>query len=79
MGLTLPDSTQLQLIMRSIGDRNLVETAMAQKIRSLDPGVVVKFEPLDQTIGDMTAGPRSNGMLLASFAGIALLMAVIGV
>ena len=78
-GLTLPDATQMQLILRSIADRKFVETTMAHKIRSLDSGLIAKFQPMDQIIGDMTAGPRFNGVLLTTFAGIAVLMTTIGV
>ncbi len=54
--------------------------AIAKQIRALDQGLVVNFAfTLDETIGDMTAGPRFNGILLLSFAAIALVMAIIGV
>jgi len=39
----------------------------------------VSFTSLEETIADMTTGPRFNGMLLSSFAVIALTMVVIGV
>src|SRR6185312_13268318 len=49
------------------------------KIHSLDPGAIATFEPLDETIGEMTAGPRFNSILVASFAALAFLMAIVGV
>ncbi len=78
-GVTWPESTELTLLVRSLSDRRSLETVIAQKLRSIDPGLLAKFETLNQTIGEMTAGPRFNGMLVASFAAIAFLMAVIGV
>ncbi len=78
-GLAYPDATRLQLILRSIGDQHALESSVAQELRSLDQGLAPHFESLDETMGAMTAGPRFNGVLLASFAAIALLMAVIGV
>jgi putative ABC transport system permease protein len=78
-GLVDPSSTQLQLIVRSIGNQQAIESAMANEVRTFAPGLVVNFESLNQTIGDMTAGPRFNGILLTSFAAIAVLMAVIGI
>ncbi len=77
--VTWPSATELQLIVRSIADQHMVQAALIGKLRSFDPGAIAKFETLDQTIGEMTAGPRFNGILVASFALIAFLMAVIGV
>lgn len=77
--VTWPNTTELQLIVRSIADQHMLEGALIGKLRSFDSGAIAKFQTLDQTIGDMTAGPRFNGILVASFAVIAFLMAVIGV
>jgi putative ABC transport system permease protein len=78
-GPVWPAAPQLQLIVRSVSDQRAFDSAMAKEVRAFDQGLVVNFESLDQTIGDMAAGPRFNGMLLTSFAAIAVLMAVIGV
>jgi predicted permease len=78
-GLTYPEATALQLIVRGIGSQQSLEPAISAEIRKADPGLLVKFESLDEKIDDMTAGPRFNGILLASFAAVAVLMAVIGV
>jgi putative ABC transport system permease protein len=78
-GITWPDATELQLIVGSIGDQHALESAITSKLRSLDSGVIANFEPLDQTITEMTSGPRFNSILLASFAAIAFLMAIVGV
>ncbi len=78
-GITWPDATELQLIVGTIGDQHVLESAMTAKLRSLDPGVVANFESLDQTISQMTAGPRFNSILVAGFAAIAFLMAIVGV
>lgn len=78
-GQAWPDATQLQLIVGSIGDQRGIESAITDKLRSLDPGLIANFEPIDQAITEMTSGPRFNGILVASFAAIAFLMAVLGV
>jgi len=78
-GVTWPDATELQLIVGSIGDQHVLESAIAAKLHSLDPGAIANFEPLDETIGEMTAGPRFNSILVASFAALAFLMAIVGV
>ncbi len=78
-GITWPDATQLQLIVGSIADQHTLERAITAKLHSLDSGAIAKFEPLDQTITEMTAGPRFNSILVASFGAIAFLMAIVGV
>jgi putative ABC transport system permease protein len=44
-----------------------------------DRNLFSKVETLDDAMGQMTATPRFNTVLLATFAGIALLMAIVGV
>jgi putative ABC transport system permease protein len=70
---------QLQIIVRSLGDQTALAPVIREKLRSLDPRLFAKFETLDQAIGEMTAAPRFNSILLASFAAIAFVMAIIGV
>jgi putative ABC transport system permease protein len=72
-------SPELQLIVRSIADRKMVESTLLGKLHSFDPGAIANFQTLNQTIGQMTAGPLFNAILVASFAVIAFLMSVIGV
>jgi putative ABC transport system permease protein len=77
--VTWPGPTQLQLIVGSIGDGHALESAITTKLHSLDPGAITNFEPLDQTITEMTAGPRFSGGLVAIFGAIAFLMAIVGI
>ena len=57
----------------------MLADAVRAKLREMDPGLLARFETLDEAIGRMSAGSRFNGMLVGSFAAIAFLMAVIGV
>ena len=59
--------------------RRLFVGAVRARLREIDPGLLAKFETLDQAIGRMSAGSRFNGVLVGSFAAMAFLMAVIGV
>ena len=71
--------SDLRFLVRNVGDARAVESAIRAELASALPGVFAKFETLDQTIGRMTTAPRFNSMLLASFAGVSFLMAMIGV
>ena len=57
------------------------EGAVARVLRRCAPipGLFTKVETLDEAIGQLTASPRFNTVLLSTFAGIAFLMAMVGV
>jgi putative ABC transport system permease protein len=55
------------------------EGAIARALRSSHPGLFARVESLDAVMGEMTASPRFNTVLLSTFAGVAFLMAIVGV
>jgi putative ABC transport system permease protein len=55
------------------------EGAIAGVLRASHPGLFTKVESLDAAIGEETASPRFNTVLLSAFAAVAFLMAVVGV
>jgi putative ABC transport system permease protein len=65
--------------VRYVGAEPLFTGTVRASLHELDPGLLVKFESLDQAIGRMSAGSRFNGVLVGSFAAMAFLMAIIGV
>ncbi|HEY1948497.1 MAG TPA: ABC transporter permease [Bryobacteraceae bacterium] len=77
--LALYAGSDLHFIVRNIGDTQPLISGVRAKLQAVAPGAFVKFETVDQTITEMTAGPRFNGILLGSFAAISFLMAVVGV
>ena len=78
-GSVYPEANQLQFVIRGIGDPRAIESAIAGKLRSLDPGLLADFQPLDQIVGEMSGGARFNSILVGSFAAVAFLIAVVGV
>jgi ABC-type antimicrobial peptide transport system permease subunit len=77
--IPLDDARDLSFVVRSVANRRFLEDNLRAELRSLDPGLFAKFVTLDEAIGKMDAGPRFNAVLLASFASVALLMAMVGV
>jgi putative ABC transport system permease protein len=65
----------LLFLVRTLAD----EGAVAGVLRAGHPDVFSKVETLDAQIAEKTASPRFNTVLIASFAGIAFLMAIVGV
>lgn len=78
-GVTYPEATELEFVVRSIGDQHALGAAISSKLRSMDSGLMAEFEPASKTIAEMSGGARFNAVLVGSFAAIAFLMAVIGV
>ncbi|MBV8896409.1 MAG: ABC transporter permease [Acidobacteriaceae bacterium] len=78
-GVTYPESTKLQFLLRSVGDQHAFESAISSKLHSIDSGLIAEFEPVSKTIAEMSGGARFNAILVGSFAAVAFLMAVIGV
>ena len=94
-GLTLPAAPQLltlfrqtpkvnfgfkDMLVRSDALPEALEQAVAQQIHALDPRLPLsEVESMSQYIDDITAVNRFTTMVLASFAGIGLLLAVMGI
>jgi predicted permease len=67
------------LFARTIGDPDAIAADLRSIVRSYDPGIAVpRIQSLDAFIADATAQPRFRTVLLASIAGIALMLAMIG-
>jgi predicted permease len=77
--VALYSGSNLAFVVRHIGSDPMFVAAVRAKLHQMDPGMLAKFETLDEAIGRMSAKPRFNGVLVGSFAAVAFLMAVIGV
>jgi predicted permease len=71
--------SEMGFVVRYAGAEPLFAGAVRSILREKDPGLLAKFESLDEAIERLSAGSRFNGLLVGSFAAIAFLMAVIGV
>ncbi len=65
----------LQFLVRGAAPEGVV----ARVLRAAHPHLFTKVTTLDRAIGQVTATPRFNTVLLSTFAGIAFLMAIVGV
>ena len=73
------NASQLLFLVRSAADEQELVSTIRSEVHSLDPGLFVRFQTLDQAMGELSAGPRFNTVLLASFAALAFVMAMFGV
>ena len=69
----------MALVVRASGDAARLGTAVQKEIRALDPEQpVADVRTMEQVIARSIARPRFNMLLLAIFAGVALLLASVG-
>ena len=69
----------MTLVVRTTGDPSRLAGAVSNAVWSLDPDLpVADLKPMEAYLGDSVARRRFNATLLASFAGLALLLAAIG-
>jgi putative ABC transport system permease protein len=73
-------SRRLRVVVRTSGDPLAIAPALRSLIRELAPTMPVsEFTPLEQVLASSVARPRFYTTLLALFAGVALLLAAIGI
>ncbi len=66
--------------MRTSGDAAPLAEALRAEIQSIDPGVTLaQIETMEQALALSVSQPRFDAMLLGLFAGIALLLAALGI
>jgi putative ABC transport system permease protein len=71
--------SDMMLVVRTARDPAAIVPALRGIVRDLDPGVPLQaVRPLDAIVEDMTAQRRLNTVLLTAFAGIATLLAAVG-
>jgi len=71
---------RMYLAVSSLGDAAQLTAALRRDIQSIDPGVTLaQVGTMEQALALSVSQPRFNTMLLALFAGIALLLASVGI
>jgi predicted permease len=66
--------------VRTAGDPDSVRNSLAAIVRSMDPDLpMAGVRTMDQIVDERLAGDRFNALLFGSFAGIALLLAAVGI
>jgi predicted permease len=73
------NAASVLFIVRTIASDGAFARALHDELRADHPGVFAKIETLDEEIGQATASPRFNTVLLSTFAAVAFLMALVGV
>jgi len=77
-----PDLTYpfMTLVLRTTGDPAALTSAVRRELRALDPDQAVSdVRTMRQVVADMTSRARFNTLLLGLFAGLATLLAAVGI
>jgi predicted permease len=69
----------LFFLVRTLASEDAFGRALREQLRAGHPGLFTKLQTLDEAMGEMTASPRFNTVLLSTFAAVAFLMAIVGV
>jgi putative ABC transport system permease protein len=70
----------LSVVMRTTGDPTSLVPAARSALRAVDPAVpLVEPQRMTTLVSDSVAQPRFRSTLLVSFAGLAMLLAVVGI
>ena len=70
---------ELQVVIRTAGDLGPVTSAVRQRVRAMNPETAMKFTTMDAMVAGSIAKPRFRMMLTGIFAGLALMLALVGV
>jgi len=73
-------SANMNFVARSDGDPQALGGAVRAAVREIDPGLpVYGLRPMSEVVGRSMVQPRFLSLLLATFSGIALFLAAIGI
>jgi predicted permease len=70
----------LSVVLRTSGDPRTLATSLISAVREIDPNQpLVKIRTMEENLSDSVAQPRFRTVLLAILAGLALLIAAVGI
>jgi putative ABC transport system permease protein len=71
--------SDMSVVVRATGDPTNLSAALRQTVKSIDANLPINFTSMEDVFARSTANRRYSAGLLAAFAGLALLLAVIGI
>jgi predicted permease len=71
--------SDMSLLVRTVGEPGGISSALRGIVQTRSPDTPVQFTTLERALAENVATPRFRTLLLASFAGLAVLLAMAGV
>ena len=78
-GLQHPDGSSLSLVVRTSLEPTALGATIRDLVRERNPEVPVRFETMDQVFAQSLSYPRFRALLVGSFAGLAAILAFVGI
>jgi putative ABC transport system permease protein len=72
-------ANELQVVIRTPLDPNSLPSAVRREVRAMNPETAMKFTTMNAMLADSIAKPRFRAFLISSFAGLAVILALVGV
>ncbi|HEV2689127.1 MAG TPA: ABC transporter permease, partial [Bryobacteraceae bacterium] len=72
-------ANEVQVVVRTSTDPASLTAPVREQVRALNPEIAMKFTTMKTAVADSIAQPRFRTVLLGAFAGLALLLAMVGV
>jgi predicted permease len=72
-------ANELQVAVRTSIEPGSLISAVRRKVRAQNPEIATKFTTLDAMVAESIARPRFQMLLISAFAGLALLLVMVGV
>jgi predicted permease len=72
-------ANELQVVIRTTLQPTSLSGAVRQRVRAMNPETAMKFTTMDAMVSGSIAKPRFRVFLISAFAGLALILALVGV
>jgi ABC-type antimicrobial peptide transport system permease subunit len=72
-------ANEVQVVLRTAVEPGSITGALRKLVRATNPEIAMKFQTMDAMVADSIAKPRLRLFLVGMFAGLALVLAMIGV
>lgn len=72
-------ANEIQVVVRTTLDPASLISAVRQRTHAMNPEIAMKFTTMDAMVAGSIAKPRLRMLLISTFAGLALLLAMVGV
>lgn len=72
-------ANELQVVVRTSLPTASLINPVREKVHAMNPEIATKFTTMDEMVSDSVARPRFRMFLISAFAGLALLLAMVGV
>jgi putative ABC transport system permease protein len=79
MIVPLGDTADTRVLVRSMANAGVVASTLRQELRRMDPRMLVSIRTMREQFANETSQPRFQSAMFGAFAGVALLLAMVGI